>query len=80
MDITRADKQQNGLNKMTGQQTLQLQRQLSMEDLIGGFQTAISPTSAEIEKSNQAKRMKLSTIVSTDSKMAGLDNQASHQP
>jgi hypothetical protein len=51
-----------------------------MEDLIGGFQTAISPTSAEIEKSNQAKRMKLSTIVSTDSKMTGLDNQASHQP
>ncbi|KAK2365114.1 hypothetical protein QL285_089903 [Trifolium repens] len=80
MDITTIVTQQASLTITPGQPILQLQRQQSIEEIIGGFQKAITHTSTESAKSNQAKRKKLNESASTDTIMAGLEYQASQQP
>jgi hypothetical protein len=80
MDITTIATQQANLIMTPGQPILQLQRQQSIEEITGGFQRAITHTSTETEKSNQGKRMRLNSTVSTDTIMAGLESRASQKP
>jgi hypothetical protein len=80
MDITAIVTQQANLTTTPGQPIIQLQRQPSIGEIIEGFQKTITHTPTEIENSNQAKRMRLTSTVSTDKTMAGLEHQASQTP